>query len=248
MLLGLLVHIPELRVPVGMLGTLLGLEGALQRVALLLEQPPDGVVGDLEPLPGKGVGELAGRLARPPQRRLGVPAGVRVDQLVQGLQQARVTLGQPLGPPPGRRMRPPGSGGSSSSRTPAYTVGRDSPLTLAMRAPPPCPSARAAAPASRRRCFSVRWGATSSYSPPSTASTSTPGTYRTGTLPPQLSDKLVMRGPLIAQLRHIGEPTEVADDPFFYHSTSSWQTSTVLKSILATELTSAAPRCGRPYE
>jgi hypothetical protein len=50
MLLGLLVNIPELRIPVGVLGAFLGLEGALQRVALLLEQPADGVVGDLEPL------------------------------------------------------------------------------------------------------------------------------------------------------------------------------------------------------
>jgi hypothetical protein len=106
MLAGLLVHIPELRVPVGMLGALLGLEGALQRVALLLEQPPDGVVGDLEPLPGKGIGELAGRLARPPQGAFPVPAGVRVDQLVQGLQQARVTLCQPLWPAAGTADAP----------------------------------------------------------------------------------------------------------------------------------------------
>jgi hypothetical protein len=49
-LLGLLVDIAELRVPVGMLGALLGFLCALQRVALLLEQPADGVVGDLEPL------------------------------------------------------------------------------------------------------------------------------------------------------------------------------------------------------
>jgi hypothetical protein len=38
--------------------------------------------------------------------------------------------------------------------------------------------------------------AISSYSPPSTASTSTPGTYRPGMPPQQLSDNLVMRGPL----------------------------------------------------
>jgi hypothetical protein len=59
-LLGLLVQIAKLGVPIRVLGALLGLEGALQRVPLLLEQPPDGVVSDLEPLPGKGVGELAG--------------------------------------------------------------------------------------------------------------------------------------------------------------------------------------------
>jgi hypothetical protein len=96
--LGLLVDIPELRVPLGVLGALLGLEGVLQRVALLLEQPADGVVGDLEALCGKGVGELAGRLAGPPQGRLGIPTRVRVDQLVQCLQQARLALDQPLGP------------------------------------------------------------------------------------------------------------------------------------------------------
>jgi hypothetical protein len=64
--LGLLVHIAELRVPVGVLGALLGLEGPLQRVALLLEQPPDGVVGDLKPLRTQRVGELTGGLARSP--------------------------------------------------------------------------------------------------------------------------------------------------------------------------------------
>src|SRR5512133_662464 len=65
-----------------------------------------------------------------------------------------------------------------------------------MRAPPPRPSAVAAAPASRRRCFSLRWGAIRSYSAPSTASTSTPRPYRPGLPPQQLSDKIVMRGPL----------------------------------------------------
>src|SRR5512133_626915 len=97
-------------------------------------------------------------------------------------------------------MRPRGSGGSSSSRTPAYTVGRDSPVRRAIRAPPPRPSALAPAPASRRRCFSVRYGATSTYSPASTASTSTPRRHRLGLPPQQLSDKLVTRGPLNAEV------------------------------------------------
>jgi hypothetical protein len=157
-LLGLLVDVAKLRVSVGVLGALLGLEGALQRVALLLEQPPDGVVADLEPLRAKRVSELTGGLARPPQRRLRSPR-------VSGSTSSSNACSRPgwrsttrLGPPPERRMRPRGSGGASSSRTPAYTVGRDSPLIRAMRTPPPCPSARAAVPASRRRCFSVRWG------------------------------------------------------------------------------------------
>src|SRR5215204_7363568 len=73
----------------------------------------------------------------------------------------------------------------------------------AIRAPPPWPNARAPAPASRRRCFSVRCGATSSYSPASTASTSTPRRYRSSRPPRQLSDKLVVRGPLTARMRLI---------------------------------------------
>jgi hypothetical protein len=97
-LAGLLVEVAELGVPVGMLGPLLGLEGALQRVALLLEQPPDGVVADLEPLPAKGIGKLAGGLARPAQRRGGITAGVGVDQLVQRAEQARLALDQSLWP------------------------------------------------------------------------------------------------------------------------------------------------------
>lgn len=60
MLAGLLVDVAKLRVPVGVLGALQRLAGALQPVALLAQQPPDGVVGDLEPLRAKRVGELAG--------------------------------------------------------------------------------------------------------------------------------------------------------------------------------------------
>jgi hypothetical protein len=98
MLAGLLVDIAKLRIPVRILSALLGLECALQRIALLLEQPPHGVVADLEPLPAKRIGQLAGGLAGPPQRRLGISTGVGVDQLVQRGQQARLALDQPLGP------------------------------------------------------------------------------------------------------------------------------------------------------
>jgi hypothetical protein len=97
-LLGLLVDVAELRVPVGMLGALLGLEGALQRVILLTEQPPDRVIADRMPLRGERLSQLAGGLAGPPQRALRVSAGVGVDQVLQRLKQPRVTLDQPLGP------------------------------------------------------------------------------------------------------------------------------------------------------
>jgi len=68
---------------------------------LLLQQPPDGVVADLEPLRAKRVGQLAGGLAGPPQRAFRVPAGVGVDQLIQRGQQARLLLDQALGPTTG---------------------------------------------------------------------------------------------------------------------------------------------------
>jgi hypothetical protein len=122
---GLLVEVAELGVPVGMLGALQGLAGALQPVALLLELPPDGVCGDLEALRAKGVGEVAGGLGRPPQRRLRVAAGVGVDQPVQRRCQARLAFGRPLGPatvtavPPvgiGWLMQLPGAAGNGGDR------------------------------------------------------------------------------------------------------------------------------------
>jgi hypothetical protein len=181
-------------------GALLDLERALQRVVLRSQQPPDRVIADRMPLSGQRLGQLRGRLAGPAQRALRAPAGVGVHQFLQRLQQLGSRSTSRLGPPPGGRTRPRGSGGLSSSRTLVDTVGRDSPMRRAIRAPPPRPRARAAAPASRRRCFSgcfsVRCGATSSYSPASTTSTSTPRRYRPGTPPSQLSDKLVMREPL----------------------------------------------------
>jgi hypothetical protein len=95
--LRLLVEVAELGVPVGMLGALQGLGRMLQPVALLLQQPPHGVVAD--PMPGRGqcLGQLPGGLAGPPQRAVGVAAGVGLHQPVQHLQQARVALAQPLG-------------------------------------------------------------------------------------------------------------------------------------------------------
>jgi hypothetical protein len=151
MLLGLLVHVAKLGVPVRMLGALQRLLGALQRVALLLQQPPDGVIADPMALRRQRLGQLPCGLARPAQRATRIPAGVGVDQPVQRLQQARLALCQSL-----------------------------------------WPATRTAHAASRRRCFSVRCGAASSYSSASTASTSTPRRYRLGTPPRQPSDKLAL--------------------------------------------------------
>jgi hypothetical protein len=67
----LLVEVAELGVTVGMLGALQGLGRALQPVALLLEQPADGVVADRMPGRGERLGQLPGGLAGPPQRAVG---------------------------------------------------------------------------------------------------------------------------------------------------------------------------------
>src|SRR5918995_666687 len=95
--LGLLVQVAELGVPVGMLGTLQGLDRSLQPVALLLEQPPDGVVADWMPGRGQCLGQLPGGLAGPPQRAVGVAAGVGVHQPIQRPKQARIDVAPPLG-------------------------------------------------------------------------------------------------------------------------------------------------------
>ena len=93
----LLVEVAELGVAVGVLGALQGLGRALQPVALLAQQPADGVVADWMALGGERLGQLPGGLAGPAQRAVGVAAGVGVDQPVQRLQQARVGVASPLG-------------------------------------------------------------------------------------------------------------------------------------------------------
>jgi hypothetical protein len=95
--LGLLVQIAELGVPVGVPGALQGLDRALQPGALLLEQPPDGVVADRMALGGKRLGQLPGGPASPAQGTPRVAPGVRVDQPVQRLQQAWIGVAPPLG-------------------------------------------------------------------------------------------------------------------------------------------------------
>jgi hypothetical protein len=80
-----------------MLGALQGLGRALQPVALLLEQPADGVVADQMPLGGERLGQLPGGVAGPAQRAVRVAAGVWLHQPVQRLKQTRIGVA----PPPG---------------------------------------------------------------------------------------------------------------------------------------------------
>ena len=63
-----------------------------------------------------------------------------------------------LGPPPGRRTRPSGSSPASSSATPRETLPSRIPAARATTRMPPCPSARASAPATSRRYRSSRCG------------------------------------------------------------------------------------------
>lgn len=63
-----------------------------------------------------------------------------------------------LRPPPGRRTRPNGSAPASSSSTPADTVASRTPAARATSRIPPCPSDRASAPITSRRCRSSRCG------------------------------------------------------------------------------------------
>jgi hypothetical protein len=86
-----------------------------------------------------------------------------------------VALGRPA---PGRRMRPGGLGPWSISRMPRWTVEWLMPDARATTATPPRPSARACAPASRRRCRSSNCGpSTANIAASASSVTSIPGHY-----------------------------------------------------------------------
>ena len=74
------VEVAELGVPVGVLATLGDLGVGLQAEPLRAQHPGHRPVGHRMPAGGERVGEVAGRLRRPHQRRLRIPAGLRVDQ------------------------------------------------------------------------------------------------------------------------------------------------------------------------
>jgi hypothetical protein len=140
----------------------------LQRVALLLEQPSDAVVADRMPLGGQRTSQLRGRLARPPQRRLGIPTSVGIDQGVQRPKQVWVTLGQPLAPT-ARAPNAPGRQPTAGSWV--VQLGQASVHGLPRGPGRPCdrgdpPAAKPPRPggaSSSRRCRSSRYGQTSEY-------------------------------------------------------------------------------------
>ena len=90
MLAHLVVDIAELGVAVRVLGALDLLGRGLQAVAGVVQQPPHQPFAAPVPPTGQRRRQLPRRLDRPPQRRLRVAAGVRVDQALQRRRQLRI--------------------------------------------------------------------------------------------------------------------------------------------------------------
>src|SRR6266568_599448 len=153
--LGLGVDVLELRVAIRVLGAFDGLVRRLQAVAVVAKEPGDRPVADLDVvLREQFLGQHHRALARPAQRRLGVAACDRVDELLErgphlGVQDFERSLAgttpnldDVLGP----RAR-------ASSR-PLRTVLIAIPVARATMATPPYPIAPASVPAQSRRARS----------------------------------------------------------------------------------------------
>src|SRR6266704_3974300 len=90
--LDLLVDMLKLRIAVGMGTAFLRFPVSLEAIMQVLEQPSDGVVAHLVALLREGLGEMPGAFAGPKQRRLRIPTRRRLQQGLQSLEKARVTL------------------------------------------------------------------------------------------------------------------------------------------------------------
>ena len=111
--------------------------------------------GDIESPRSSGSTRANGAGRSPGSRsaaRLRPPPGRRARR------RAAAPAAGPPRPPPGRRARLSGSPPTSSSSTPADTVASRTPAAAATSRIPPCPSARASAAISSRRCRSSRCG------------------------------------------------------------------------------------------
>src|ERR1700730_15645074 len=97
------VDLAELRIPVGVAVALRGLAVALQTVTRLVEQVGDQGATDLVTLRLQRLRQAAHALAGPPQRRLRITAGRRLDQRLEIWEQRRVLANRRLAP----RSRPP---------------------------------------------------------------------------------------------------------------------------------------------
>jgi hypothetical protein len=96
-----LVDVRKLRVAIGMLSTLARLLVRLQAVALGLQQPQHRAIDDLVAHRSQRLREPRAALRRPPQRRLRIPTGDRIDQPIQRLTQPSFSLQDPRPPSPG---------------------------------------------------------------------------------------------------------------------------------------------------
>ena len=99
--LDLLVDVAELCVPVGVLLAFQGLGGALQAKPVVLQQPAHRGRGHTVSLPRQLSGQVPQRFGRPAQWRHGIPALIRLDQLHQRRNQARINSLRPQPPTAG---------------------------------------------------------------------------------------------------------------------------------------------------
>lgn len=102
----LCVQMDELGVTVGVLRALVLLGIGLQAVAHLVQELADGDVADRISLAGELARECSGRLGRPSERAHGVAPALRLDELVEGQQQAGLGVD---------RLRPARTGTSHAS-------------------------------------------------------------------------------------------------------------------------------------
>src|SRR6266446_4481451 len=81
-----------LRIAIAMRAAFLGFPIGLQAIVQIVEQPGDGVVTHVVSLLHECIGKVTGALACPPQRRLRVPTGGRLQEGWQVLQKGTVML------------------------------------------------------------------------------------------------------------------------------------------------------------
>ena len=92
---------PKLRIAIGVIGTLLGFAIALQAIVQVVKNLRDLHVTDGMFLLVKFPGNRPRALTNPSQRRLRVPARLRIDQPFQRLHQVRIGLRDGLASRPG---------------------------------------------------------------------------------------------------------------------------------------------------
>ncbi len=95
------VNVPKLRVAIGVIGTLLGFAIALQAIVQVVKNLRDLHVTDGMFLLVKFPSNRPRAFTNPSQRRLRVPARLRIDQPFQRLHQARIGLRDGLASRPG---------------------------------------------------------------------------------------------------------------------------------------------------